>query len=303
MSSTRKALLSVIAVVAVAALALVGLRLMADSAAGDYPEAVRANLERYEGIYRADRELAAARAEAQRTEARIPAKAGKVEKAARIGPPMGRFYAANTRILRREIAETPELKKVPLAAALSPKWKAMRAKERRLDASYAEGLRLSVEAEEFFPAFGPAYDRFSRIIIFAPLAAQTAKAMSDLRDLSTETFGGNAAQDTRKDIAERVRNDKAFRGAIATTPMPESYAKRKQAVLDVIDRRIEAGAKLDLAIREQDQAAWDRWKPVFVKNDEAKYVGDYLTLCSELSRLHDRFSDVAERVQQQADAL
>lgn len=179
----------------------------------------------------------------------------------------------------------------------------MRAKAEKLDASYAEGLRLSTEAEEFFPNFGPAYDRFSRIIIFAPLAAQTAKAMSDLRDLSTKTFGGDVAKDTRKDIAERVRNDKAFRGAIATTPMPESYAARKQAVLDVIDRRIEAGTALDKAIREQNQAAWDRWKPVFVKNDEAKYVGDYLTLCSELSRLHDRFSEVAKRVQQQADAL
>lgn len=303
MSSARKVLLSLLAVVVIAALALGGLRLAADAAAEEYPTAVRVNLKRYERVYRADDALQQAQTEVQRAEAALPKKAAKVERAARLGPPMGRFYVENTRILKREIADAPKLKQVPLAETLSPKWEAMRAKQQRLDADYAEGLRLSVEAEEFYPQFGPAYDRFARIIIFAPLAAQTAKAMSDLRDLSTKTFGGDVAKDTRKDIAERLRNDKAFRGAIATTPMPASYAKRKQAVLDVIDRRIEAGAKLDQAIREQDQAAWDRWKPVFVKNDEAKYVGDYLTLCSELSRLHDRFSEVAKRVQQQADAL
>lgn len=37
-------------------------------------------------------------------------------------------------------------------------------------------------------------------------------------------------------------------------------------------------------------------------NDQAKDVGDSLTLCSELSRLHDRFTAVAKRVQEQADA-
>lgn len=303
MSSARKVLLSSIAVVVVLAIALGALRLMADAAAEDYADGVRANIDRYDAVYRADEALSTAQAAAQRAEARLPKDASKVEKAAAVGPPLGRYYAANTRILQREIADKPELRSVPLAATLSPSWKAMRPKAAKLDADYAEGLRISREAEEFFPTFGPAYDRFARVIIFAPLAAQTAKAMSDLRDLSTKTFGGNSAQDTRKDIAERRRNDQAFRVTIANTPMPRSYAARKQAVLDVIDRRMEAARALDRAIREQDQAAFDRWRKVFVANDEAKYVGDYLQLCAELSRLHDRFTAVAKRVQQQADAL
>ena len=303
MGAARKLLLSLIALVGVLALALGGLRLTADAAVDDYAKAAPAHLKRYEGVYRADRTLADALAAATRAERQLPPGASKLEKAAKIGPPMGRFYAANTRILQREFADLPELREVPLAATLSPRWKAMRAKADRVDASYAEGLRLSREAEEFFPAFGPAYERFSRVIVFAPLAAQTAKAMADLRDLSTQTFGGDVARDTRQDISERLRNDRAFRVAIASTPMPASYAARKQSVLDVIDRRVEAGRALDVAIRKQDQAGWERWRKVFLDNDEARYVGAYLRLCSELSRLHERFSAVADRVQRQVDAL
>lgn len=299
----RKFLIGVAALLVVLVAGLVILKVQADKAAGDWGDGVRANLAKYEQIYAADRKLVAIQKLAGQIGEEMPADLPKVEKAARIGPALGALYALNTPILRREITDTPALASVPLGDRLSKRYREAEKQQRILMADYRRGLQVSVDAAAFYPRISRATDRTNRIVIAAPLKALTSKALSTLRDVQTELFGGDAGKDQIAAIDQRLADDAGNRWVFVRTPMPPSFRARKDGILAIIERRRVAGEAAKQAILDKDLAAWRKAAPVFNANAEAVYVKAYLLMFNDAVNLHEQFARLGKKIQAQSETL
>lgn len=151
MSAARKNLIALGSVLLVAALTLGILRWQADKAATEYAAGVKANVAKYARIYKTTPQLRDALAKVDSTSAALPKDIGKVPRAQKMGPLLGAVYRENTRILRREISDSPEVRSVPLGARLSPDYENALADARDIDRRYGKALGLSVAAAEFYP--------------------------------------------------------------------------------------------------------------------------------------------------------
>jgi hypothetical protein len=305
MSRLRKAAFAAALIVALAAAAIGLLTWQAGAAADAYPKDLRSNIARYEKVYTDDPTLTPLFKQIREITAALPkqpisgasAKSRPAfEVAAKIGAPLGELYRASTPILRREIADTPHVRSVPLGRVLSKRYREAQAQEERVDALYAKGLAISVDAAEFYPGLESAYRRAISVLVSAPLEALANKAQSELRELNTMAEGGNPAKDALAGVRDRITTDAKYRKIIAETALPPSFQARKEAILKLIDDRASAAKIVEEATFARDLKAYRPAAKTYNANNEAKYVGDYLRLYSKAINLHDDYNEVAKEI-------